>query len=164
MNYNPLSGFVEQLKAEAEAKISRQNDFNHKIQQQGKYFAGFITCKDSLFPEAFEICEWDVGKEYHDKARALILLPPPVFGSIVLYRFNESKYGLKVFSYATYEANFDSWAEMKNFCFAWGFLQPPYIKNGNTSAEFAKCLKELDEVMALEKVPAVELVEEKEAV
>ena len=161
MNYNPLSGFIEKLKAEAETRNSKQNDFNHKIQQQRKYFPGFITCKDSLFPEIFEICEWEVGKEYHNKARALILLPPPVFGSIVLYRFNESKYVLKVFSYTTYEANFNSWAEMKNYCFAWGFLQPPYTKNNNTLTEFTKCLTELDEVMATDNIS---VVKEKEAV
>lgn len=158
MTYDSLSGFIERLKRELNEKIAKQQEINRKISSEGIYYGGFIIPGDDLFTEAHAICEWSVGKEYHDKVRGIILLPPPMFGSVFLYRINEHEFCLKVFSYATYEERFNSWSEMKNFCFAWGFLQPPYVKDGLHADEFVSRLKKLDEAMELTELPVCSTV------
>ena len=152
MNYDPLAGFMEWLKKEASEKTAKQQELNRKISSDETYYGGFITAKDALFEEALNVCQWDIGKECEDKARGIILLPPPMFGAAVLYRIDENEYCLKVFSFATYEKRFPSWSELKNFCFSWGFLQPPYMKDKNNPVDFAERLKILDTVMSEERV------------
>ena len=162
MTYDSLSGFIERLKRELNEKISRQQEINRKMSLEGEYHGGFLVPQDALFAEAHVVCEWSVGKEYHDKVRGIILLPPPMFGAVLLYRMSENEFCLKVFSYATYEERFSSWSEMKNFCFAWGFLQPPYIKDGTHADDFVVRLKKLDEAMELTELPVCSTVKNDE--
>ena len=152
LKYEPFAGFLEQLKKEANEKITLQQDLTRKVFREGVYYGGFLLPKDDLFAEALPICEWSVGKRYHDNARVILLLPSPVYGAIIMYRISESEYCLKVYTCSTYEKCFDSWDEMKNFCFAWGLLQPPYTNE--YPFEFAERLKEMDKAMKSE-VPEI---------
>lgn len=162
MTFDSLSGFIEKLKCDASEKIAKQQEINHKMSSKEFYYGGFIIPEDALFAEAHPVCEWSVGQEFHDKVRAIILLPPPMFGAVLLYRLSDTEFCLKVFSYSTFEARFDSWSEMKNFCFAWGILQPPYMKDNSNADIFVNRLCKLDKAMELTELPVCSIVKKME--
>ena len=148
--FNALDGFTESIQQIQAIKLKKQQEISHKMTGNGEYYGGFILTKDKLFKEALPHYEWDCVGEWHDKARVIIPLPPPSFGGIILYRLNEDKFCAKVLIGFSFEATFNSWNKLKNFCISRGLFLPPIGSdkniNGNTD-KFAHRLNDMDEVM-----------------
>ena len=149
--FNALGGFTESIQQIQAAKLNKQQEISRKTHSGEFFYGGFILAKDSIFKEALSYYEWDCVSEWHDNARVIIPLPPPNYGGIVLYRLKENKFCAKVLIGFSYEATFDTWFKLKNFCISRGLFLPPIsndTKGVASSADaFAERLNDMDEIM-----------------
>lgn len=148
--------FLREMKSRRETQLTRQRDFLASV-RNGKYRGGFIIPQDEDFQDALVCYEWDCVSEYHDKARAIIYLPEPDYGAVVLYRLSADNYCMKALTGYTMEKVFPSWDNMKNLCISWGLLIPPVGDiTGNSFEDFTERLHMLDIAMRMESLPDFE--------
>ena len=150
--FNSLGVFTESIQQIQSLKLNKQQEISRKIHSGEFYYGGFILANDSIFKDALSCYEWDCVSEWHDNARVIIPLPPPNYGSIVLYRLKENKFCAKVLIGFSYEATFESWSKLKNFCISRGLFLPPISNDtkgvANSADAFAERLNCMDEIMS----------------